>query len=69
VRRRKLTHPPEEMCRSDGTEIAPQLDIRIEYELYAGAEPGLPADRMADALDERGLAQPGPDVALATETW
>jgi 3-isopropylmalate dehydrogenase len=41
----------------DGTEIAPQLDIRIEYELYAGVRPIRALPGTAGPLRDRRSAQ------------
>jgi 3-isopropylmalate dehydrogenase len=41
----------------DGTEIAPQLDIRIEYELYAGVRPIRTLPGMAGPLRDPRSAQ------------
>ena len=41
----------------DGTEIAPQLDIRIEYELYAGVRPIRTLPGMAGPLRDPRCAQ------------
>ena len=41
----------------DGTEIAPQLDIRIEYELYAGVRPVRVIPGMASPLRDQRSAE------------
>ena len=47
---------PDIRCR-DGTEIAPQLDIRIEYELYAGVRPVRAFPGLAGPLRDPRSAQ------------